>query len=177
MSLKVGVDFAFLQSKLPRRDITFTTSLDENLWLVSAQADVEPGETYLFDRQKQQLTLQSRTLEAIPRSSLAETAPIGYPSSDGLRIPAYLTLPKGVEPKRLPVIVMPHGGPWARDHWGYMAFAQFFANRGIAVLQPNYRGSSGYGKAFLNAGNKEWGEKMPDDITWGVRYLNLPRPD
>jgi dipeptidyl aminopeptidase/acylaminoacyl peptidase len=66
---------------------------------------------------------------------------------------------------------MPHGGPWARDSWGYTAFTQFFANRGIAVLQPNFRGSSGYGKTFLNAGNRQWGETMQDDITWGVQYL------
>lgn len=164
-------DFTVLQSKLPRRDLNITTSADGKLWLVFAQADVEPGETYLFDTRTKQLTLQSRALENIPRASLAETTLITYPSSDGLRIPAYLTLPKGVEPKQLPVIVMPHGGPWARDSWSYTAFTQFFANRGIAVLQPNYRGSTGYGKTFLNAGNREWGEKMQDDITWGVRHL------
>jgi dipeptidyl aminopeptidase/acylaminoacyl peptidase len=163
--------FAFLQSKLPRRDLNVTTSADGRLWLVFAQADIEPGETYFFDTQKKQLSLESRVLENIPRSSLAETAVIAYPSSDGLRIPAYLTLPKGIDPKRLPVIVMPHGGPWARDSWGYTAFTQFFSNRGIAVLQPNYRGSTGYGKQFLNAGNREWGEKIQDDITWGVQYL------
>jgi Prolyl oligopeptidase family len=67
--------------------------------------------------------------------------------------------------------VFPHGGPWARDEWGYHTFAQFFANRGYAVLQPNFRGSTGYGKKFLNAGNGEWGRKMQDDITWGVKYL------
>jgi len=97
--------------------------------------------------------------------------PVRYPSSDGLEIPAYLTLPKGVEPKALPVVVMPHGGPWARDVWGYNPLAQFFANRGYAVLQPNFRASTGYGKKFLNAGNNQWGDKMQDDITWGVKYL------
>lgn len=164
-------DFALLQSKLPRRDLNITTSADGRLWLVFAQADVEPGEAYLFDTKTKQLSLQSRALEKIPRSSLAETVPVTYASSDGLRIPAYLTLPKGIEPKQLPVVVMPHGGPWARDTWSYTAFTQFFANRGIAVLQPNFRGSTGYGKRFLNAGNREWGEKMQDDITWGVRHL------
>ena len=68
-------------------------------------------------------------------------------------------------------MIVPHGGPWARDTWGYDAFAQFLANRGYAVLQPNFRASTGYGKAFLNAGNNEWGQKMQDDITWGVKYL------
>ena len=97
--------------------------------------------------------------------------PIRYKSSDGLEIPAYLTLPKGPAPKNLPLLVIPHGGPWARDTFGYNPLAQFFANRGYAVLQPNFRGSTGYGKKFLNAGNNEWGGKMQDDITWGVKHL------
>ena len=96
---------------------------------------------------------------------------IQYKSSDGLEIPAYLTLPKGVEARNLPLVVVPHGGPWARDQWGYNPLAQFLANRGYAVLEPNFRGSTGYGKKFLNAGNGEWGRKMQDDITWGVQYL------
>ena len=67
--------------------------------------------------------------------------------------------------------MLPHGGPWARDQWGYNPYAQFLANRGYAVLQPNFRGSTGYGKKFLNAGNLQWGRTMQDDITWGVKYL------
>lgn len=96
---------------------------------------------------------------------------IRYKSSDGLEIPAYFTLPKGIGNKNLPLVVYPHGGPWGRDGWGYHPVAQFFANRGYAVLMPNFRGSTGYGKKFLNAGNGEWGRKMQDDITWGVKYL------
>ncbi|HEX8707079.1 MAG TPA: alpha/beta fold hydrolase, partial [Pyrinomonadaceae bacterium] len=97
--------------------------------------------------------------------------PIRYKSSDGLEVPAYLTLPKGAAAKNLPLIVFPHGGPWGRDSWGYNSFAQFLANRGYAVLSPNFRASTGYGKKFLNAGNNEWGQKMQDDLTWGVKYL------
>ena len=82
-----------------------------------------------------------------------------------------MTLPKGLPEKNLPVLVVPHGGPWARDVWGFNGMAQFWANRGYAVLAPNFRGSTGYGKKFLNAGNGEWGRKMQDDITWGVKYL------
>jgi dienelactone hydrolase len=96
---------------------------------------------------------------------------VTYKSSDGLEIPAYLTLPKGVEAKNLPTLIIPHGGPWGRDNWGYHPLAQFFANRGYAVLQPNFRGSTGYGRKFLDAGNLEWGRKMQDDVTWGVKYL------
>jgi dienelactone hydrolase len=97
--------------------------------------------------------------------------PVRFKSSDGLEVPAYLTLPKGVTARNLPGIVFPHGGPWARDEWGYNGYAQFLANRGYAVLQPNFRGSTGYGKKFLNAGNLEWGQKMQDDLTWGAKYL------
>jgi dienelactone hydrolase len=96
---------------------------------------------------------------------------VTYKSSDGLEIPAYLTLPKGVAAKNLPTLIVPHGGPWARDEWGYNPLAQFFANRGYAVLMPNFRGSTGYGRKFLDAGNLQWGRKMQDDITWGVKYL------
>lgn len=107
----------------------------------------------------------------MPRESLSARKPYHYKSSDGLEIPAYLTIPKGLEPKGLPLIVLPHGGPWGRDVYGYDTFAQFLANRGYAVLQPNFRASTGYGKKFLNAGNGEWGRKMQDDLTWGVKAV------
>src|SRR6185503_8316932 len=81
------------------------------------------------------------------------------------------TVPKGTSGKNMPAVVVPHGGPWARDDWGYDGIAQFLSNRGYVVLQPNFRGSTGYGKKFLNAGNKQWGDLMQDDLTWGVRYL------
>lgn len=165
-------DYDWLRKKIPGRDIRFTShTRDENIWLVNAFGDVEPGEVYLFDRKQKTLALQYRVREDIPRDSLAQQNPIRYQSSDGLEIPGYLTVPKGVPPKELPLVVFPHGGPWGRDQWGYDTFAQFFANRGYAVLQPNFRGSTGYGKNFLNAGNGEWGRKMQDDLTWGVKYL------
>ncbi len=165
-------DYTWLKRKLPGREIGFTShTADENIWIISAHADVEPGEVYLFNRKTRNLALQYRVRDEIPRASLAEQKSIRYKSSDGLEIPAYLTLPKGVAAKGLPLVVFPHGGPWARDQWGYDTFPQFFANRGYAVLQPNFRGSTGYGKKFLNAGNGEWGRKMQDDLTWGVKYL------
>jgi len=165
-------DYKWLKSKLPGREIGFTShTSDENVWLVNASADVEPGEVYLFDRRSRRLDLQYRVRDEIPRASLAEQKPIRYASSDGLEIPAYLTLPKGVPARDLPLVLWPHGGPWGRDDWGYNTFAQFLANRGYAVLQSNFRSSTGYGKKFLNAGNGEWGRKMQDDLTWGVKYL------
>lgn len=169
---KYEADYKLLEKKLPNKEINFTSSTkDERLWLVSAYSDADPGAVYLFDRQTKNLTLQYRLREKLPREALAEMRAIRYKSSDGLEIPAYLVLPKGVAAKNLPLIVFPHGGPWARDAWGYNTFAQFLANRGYAVLMPNFRSSTGYGKRFLNAGNRQWGQLMQDDLTWGVKHL------
>ncbi|HKU73088.1 MAG TPA: alpha/beta fold hydrolase [Pyrinomonadaceae bacterium] len=165
-------DYKNLQKQLPGKEIGFVSSTaDEKLWIIAANADTDPGSTYLYDRTSKKVTLQYQIREKLNRSYLAPMKPVKYPSSDGLEIPAYLTLPKGVEAKNLPAVIVPHGGPWYRDSWGYNAFAQFLANRGYAVLQPNFRGSTGYGKKFIDAGNKQWGDKMQDDITWGAKYL------
>jgi dienelactone hydrolase len=125
---------------------------------------------YLFDRKKKTTELQYKVRERIPREALSAMESIRYKSSDGLEIPAYLTLPKGAK-RPLPLIALPHGGPWGRDQWGYNSMAQYLANRGYAVLQPNFRASTGFGKKFLNAGNGKWGETMQDDITYGVKHL------
>ncbi len=97
--------------------------------------------------------------------------PIQYQSRDGMTIHGYLTLPKGAEAKNLPVVINPHGGPWARDQWGFNPEIQFLANRGYAVLQMNFRGSTGYGRAFWEASFGEWGLKMQDDVSDGVQWL------
>jgi dipeptidyl aminopeptidase/acylaminoacyl peptidase len=165
-------DYKYLQKKLPNREIFFdSATADEMTWLITAASDTEPGEKYLFERKSKKLELQYRIREKLPREALAELKPIRYKSSDGLEIPAYLALPRGLAPKNLPTIILPHGGPWARDRWGYDSITQFLANRGYAVLSPNFRGSTGYGKKFLDAGNGQWSEKMQDDVTWGVKYL------
>jgi dipeptidyl aminopeptidase/acylaminoacyl peptidase len=165
-------DYRWLQTKLPGLEINFgARSNDENVWIVSAQSDTEPGLVYVWNRKAKTLAQQYRVREELPRESLAQRKPYHYKSSDGLDIPAYLTLPKGLSAKKLPLVVYPHGGPWGRDSFGYDTNAQFLANRGYAVLQPNFRASTGYGKKFLNAGNGEWGRKMQDDITWGVKAL------
>jgi dipeptidyl aminopeptidase/acylaminoacyl peptidase len=169
---QLEADFRWLESKLPGEEIELGAHTnDEQVWMVTASADTEPGATYLFDRSSRKLTFQYRVLGDLPRTALAEMKPVHYPSSDGLDIPAFLTLPKGVPSKALPLVIMPHGGPWARVTWEYDAWTQFFANRGYAVLQPNFRGSEGFGKAFKNAGDRERGRKMQDDLTWGVKYL------
>jgi len=169
---EIEADQRWLEAKLPGKVVSVSSATaNDRLWLVTARSDTEPGETYLFDRDGKNLTFQYRIRERLPREALAEMKPLRYRSTDDLEIPAFLTLPKGVAPKALPLIVLPHGGPWARDAWGYDGWAQFLANRGYAVLQPNFRGSTGYGKAFLNAGNGEWGRKMQDDLTLGAQAL------
>jgi dipeptidyl aminopeptidase/acylaminoacyl peptidase len=165
-------DYQFLKNELDG-EISFGSSTeDEQFRIVTASSDVDPGSVYLFDREAQSLTKLYESRPELPGEHLAEMEAIRYEARDGLTIPAYLTLPKGVEAENLPTVVMPHGGPWSRDTWGYDSYAQFFANRGYAVLQPNFRGSTGYGKEFLNAGNEEWGTgAMQHDVTDGVQYL------
>lgn len=161
-----------IKNELGDVEINFSSgTTDESLFLISAYSDTQPASVYLYDMETMELAYQYTPRSEIPTEHLSQMRTIRYPSSDGLEIPAYLTIPKGFGQTGLPLIVVPHGGPWARDYWGYNGYAQFMANRGYAVLQPNFRGSTGFGKAFLNAGNKEWGDLMQDDITWGVKYL------
>jgi len=165
-------DYKWLASKLLGMEFrAVSRTLDEQVMLVNATSDTEPGEMFLFDRRTHKLAPQYKLREKLPREALASMKVVRYKSSDGLEIPAYLTLPKGVAPKSLPALMIPHGGQWGRDIWGYNSLAQFFANRGYAVLMPNFRASTGYGRKFLDAGNQEWGRKMQDDVTWGVKYL------
>jgi dipeptidyl aminopeptidase/acylaminoacyl peptidase len=168
----IEADFKVVQARFPGRDVSFGSSTrDERRWIVSTDADVEPGEVFLYDRKDRTLTRLYRIFERLPRESLVPMKAVRYRSSDGLEIPAYLSVPQGVPARGLPAVIFPHGGPWSRDTWGYRTFAQFLANRGYAVLQPNFRGSTSYGRKFLDAGNRQWGDKMQDDLTWGARYL------
>jgi dipeptidyl aminopeptidase/acylaminoacyl peptidase len=165
-------DYAWLTAQVQGKQVRLEShSADENLWIVTAYSDTDPGSAYLWNRTAKKVDLQYLVRERLPRESLSERRPYEFKSSDGLSIPAYLTIPKGLDAKNLPLVVWPHGGPWSRDIYGYHSYAQFLANRGYAVLQPNFRGSTGYGKKFLNAGNGEWGRKMQDDLTWGVKAL------
>ena len=165
-------DYDYIRSKLGDRDVSYVSSnADETKFIIATTSDVDPGTVWLFDRKTRGLSTLYQIREKLDRKVLSPMTAIRYKSSDGLEIPAYLTIPKGTSGKNLPLLVIPHGGPWARDSWGYNPWSQFWANRGYAVLQPNFRASTGYGKKFLNAGNNEWGQKMQDDITWGVKYL------
>lgn len=165
-------DYDLIKKRLGDREISFGSSTrDESKFIVSTFSDVDPGTVWIFDRKSKNLSTLYQVREKLDRKALSPMTPVRYKSSDGLEIPAYLTIPKGTTGKNLPAIILPHGGPWGRDSWGYSSLAQFLANRGYAVLQPNFRASTGFGKKFLDAGNNQWGEKMQDDITWGVKYL------
>ena len=169
---KYKADYDLIKKRLGDREISFNSSTkDETKFIVATHSDVDPGTIWLYDRKTKNLSTLYQARENLKREYLAPMKAVTYKSSDGMEIPAFLTVPKGVEAKNLPVVIFPHGGPWARDSWGYNTFAQFLANRGYAVLQPNFRGSTGYGKKFIDAGNLQWGDKMQDDITWGVKYL------
>lgn len=161
-----------IKKKVGDREVAFQSSTkDESKFVVSTYSDVDPGTVWVYDRKTGDLKSLYQVREKLDRNALSPMKAVKYKSSDGLEIPAYLTIPKGSNGKNLPTVLYIHGGPWGRDSWGYHSYAQFLSNRGYAVLQPNFRASTGYGKKFLNAGNNEWGQKMQDDITWGKKYL------
>jgi dipeptidyl aminopeptidase/acylaminoacyl peptidase len=168
-----GEDWAKMVKALPKGEISIgSTTADENIWLVAISSDVDPGSRYIYDRRSGKAELLYRSRPTLPSENLAPMKPVTYKVRDGMTIHAYLVTPKGVPSTNLPIVIMPHGGPWARDLWGYNSLAQFLANRGYAVFMPNFRGSTGYGKHYLNAGNKQWGTGfMQHDITDGVQYL------
>lgn len=164
--------FAALEKHLPgyRIGIQSTTD-DEDRMVVAATSDRDQGARYLYDRNTDRLTKLGDVAPWMNPAQAAPMKPITYTSRDGLTIHGYLTLPVGREPKNLPVVVNPHGGPWYRDIWGYNPEAQFLANRGYAVLQMNFRGSVGYGRKFWEASFGQWGLAMQDDVTDGARWL------
>lgn len=166
---------ARLEERLKGYDIG-TTSEDrsENIRMIYAGSDRTYGTYYLYNVKEDQLTKVADLAPWIKEEEMSPMHPITYTSRDGLTIEGYLTLPKGFTPetaRNLPVVVNPHGGPWARDTWGYNPEVQFLANRGYAVLQMNFRASTGYGRRFTELGYKQWGQTMQDDITDGVQWL------
>jgi dipeptidyl aminopeptidase/acylaminoacyl peptidase len=143
----------------------------EDKFIIRTSNDKSRGTYYIYDKNTDKLELIHKVAPWLDENELADMKPIKYTSRDGLTINGYLTLPKGVEAKNLPAIVNVHGGPWARDMWGFNPEVQFLANRGYAVLQVNFRGSTGYGKEFWQASFKQWGLKMQDDVTDGANWL------
>jgi dipeptidyl aminopeptidase/acylaminoacyl peptidase len=162
-----------IKAKLPGYEIDGLDNHDkaEEVFIVHAYNDRTRGAEYLYEKRINKLTKLADRTPWLHAEDMAEMKPIEYTSRDGLTIHGYLTLPKGRKPKNLPVVINPHGGPWARDEWYFDPEVQFLANRGYAVLQMNFRGSTGYGKKFWEASFKQWGRKMQDDVTDGVEWL------
>tara|TARA_B100000953_G_scaffold295771_1_gene287437 strand:+ start:9 stop:1886 length:1878 start_codon:yes stop_codon:yes gene_type:complete len=161
-----------LESQLPGYEVGITSfSKDETKAIIITYSDRSRGTYYHYDVEKNKLTDLGKISPWLNENHMAEMIPIKYKSRDGLTIHGYLTLPVGIDGKNLPVVVNPHGGPWARDTWGYRSEIQFLANRGFAVFQMNFRGSTGYGREFWEISFKEWGKSMQDDITDGVNWL------
>jgi dipeptidyl aminopeptidase/acylaminoacyl peptidase len=143
----------------------------EDKFVVWTGNDKLAAKYYFYDKKTGDTKFLADAFPWLKEENMATMKPVEYKSRDGLTIHGYLTLPKGYEAKNLPVVINPHGGPWARDDWGFNNEAQMFANRGYAVLQMNFRGSTGYGKEFWLKSQKQWGKTMQDDITDGVEWL------
>lgn len=161
-----------LAARLPGYEVALQSATrDETRYVVAAYNDKTQGSRYLYDSRSRSLTKLGDIQPGLAHADMASMIPIQYTARDGWRINGYLTLPLGREPRNLPVIINPHGGPWARDTWGFNPEIQLLANRGYAVLQMNFRGSVGYGRKFWEASFKQWGRAMQDDITDGVEWL------
>jgi dipeptidyl aminopeptidase/acylaminoacyl peptidase len=164
--------FTSIQSKLPNYEIVLTSeNKEEDIFTVRTYSDRSLGAYYLYEVNGDKLTKLTDISPWLDENDLCVMKPISYKSRDGLTINGYLTLPKGKEPKNLPVIINPHGGPWHRDQWGYNPEVQLFANRGYAVLQVNFRGSTGYGRKFWESSFKQWGKTMQNDVSDGVKWI------
>lgn len=150
---------------------TVSRSADGLKQILAVSSERQPPVYYYYDRVTQRLVRLVEQRPDVRAADLAATRRIDFVACDGLRVPGYLTLPSGIEAKRLPVVVLVHGGPWSRDAIEWDPEVQLLANRGYAVLQVNFRGSSGLGQAHLQAGYREWGQKIQDDITDGVKWL------
>ena len=167
----VKADFDFL-TKFRRGEFRVSSkTTDDKKWLVAYVTDDGPVSYYVYDRDAKKADFLFVNNAKLAKYKLAQMEPIEFKAKDSLTIHGYLTKPVGVEAKNLPTVLLVHGGPWARDAWGLDPMAQWLANRGYAVLQINYRGSTGYGKKFLNAGNREWAAKMHQDLIDGKEWL------
>ena len=168
---EIAEDIATLQAVDPG-DLTLLGEDDaDETWLAAYMNDDGPVRYYAYDRRTKATTFLFDHQPALSAYPLAKMEPFSFTARDGLEIHGYLTFPPGVEPSRLPAVLNVHGGPWVRDSWGYDAEAQWLANRGYLCIQVNYRGSTGYGKSFVNAGDRQWGAAMHDDLIDAVSWV------
>ena len=166
-------DFDFLGRNRSGTFVVDNRDAADGKWIVSDITDSGSGAACLYDRESRTVNLLFEDRPELSKYVLAEMKPELITARDGLKLVSYLTLPVGREPRNLPMVLWVHGGPWARDNWGYARIAQLLANRGYAVLQVNFRGSDGFGKKFLNAGNGQWGvggmqHDLTDAVAWAV---------
>jgi dipeptidyl aminopeptidase/acylaminoacyl peptidase len=168
---EMAADFAALDAIQRGQFQIVSRDVADDLWVVNYDTDDASARVYLYERATRTHRLLFTNQPQLDDAPLAQMQPISFTARDGLALHGYLTLPVGVAPRDLPTVLLVHGGPWGRDAWGYRASTQWLANRGYAVLQINFRGSTGYGKAFMNAGDREWGGKMHDDLLDGVDWL------
>ena len=170
---KIKADYQVLQKAHAGDIISLSRSLDDNKWIVTYVVDNGPVYFYFYDRSAKQATLLFTNRPELEKYQLATMEPIEYSARDKMTIYGYLTTPVGVPAKNLPMVLFVHGGPWGRDQWGYNPYAQWLANRGYAVLQINFRGSTGYGKQYVNAGDRQWAGAMHTDLLdgkdWAVK--------
>ena len=161
-----------LKRRLPGYDVSVASmSKDETKVLVRTLSDKSRGAYYFYDLSSGEFRKLVEISPWLNEGEMADMRPVAFKARDGLELTGYLTLPRGIAAKNLPTIINPHGGPWARDSWGFNSEVQFLANRGYAVLQINYRASTGFGRKFWEAGFKKWGREMQDDLTDGVKWL------
>ncbi len=178
LDVTITHDMAYLRQVSPGDIDVISRSLDDGIWIVAYVVDDGPVRYYRYDRETRQATYLFSNRQALDGLALAKMHAVIIPARDGLELVSYVTLPVGSEheedPQRpaapLPMVLLVHGGPWARDAWGYHPMHQWLANRGYAVLSVNFRSSTGLGKDFINAGNHEWGAKMHDDLLDAVDW-------
>lgn len=177
----VKADFEFLRKEAAGGDFSIDSrDREDRRWVVSIVRDDAPTSYVLYDREKRRVTKLFSSRPAMQGMKLATMKPVSIRSRDGLELVSYLTTPVGVKAKKLPMVLLVHGGPWSRDRWGFNATHQWLANRGYAVLSVNFRGSTGFGKRLLNAGNREWAGRMHDDLIDAVNWAvseGIAHPD
>jgi dipeptidyl aminopeptidase/acylaminoacyl peptidase len=171
MDPNIKADFEKLKHSFKGTFSLVSRDLKNQKWVISITSDRRPTCFYLYDRATKQLELLFSTQPKLEEYDLSPMESIQYQARDGMTLHGYLTAPVGYEKHDLPAVLLVHGGPWVRDSWGLQPTVQWLANRGYVVLQINYRGSTGYGKAYLNAGNREWANKMHTDLLDGKQWL------
>jgi dipeptidyl aminopeptidase/acylaminoacyl peptidase len=168
----IKADYERLQQAHPGDVVRLSRSLDDTKWVVTYSRDDGPTTWFLYDRPAKTVSLLFSARPDLEKYQLSSMTPIEYTARDGMTIFGYLTVPAGMKAERLPMVLLVHGGPWHRDVWGYNPWAQWLSNRGYAVLQPNFRGSTGYGKQYINAGDRQWAGTMHTDLldakNWAV---------